>query len=221
MLMVMSVILPVYCESVLRNLRLVWMVLCSLTWWENVVLNTFSQHDWMQNFRTSGNTFYYLCTQLKPLLEKQTTRLRTPVSVERHVAITLWVLATTAEYHTIATLFGVVRCTLCLIIHETCIAIVTKLLSVYISFPLGDVLKEVVEGLKEKWDFPQCAGSIDGSLISISLPLMNHTDYYNRKGFYSVIVQAVVDHNCLFRNICVGWPGSVHDAMPILCYIVK
>ena len=38
---------------------------------------------------------------------------------------------------------------------------------------------------------------------------MNHTDYYNRKGWYSIVVQAVVDHNHLFRKICVG---SVHDA---------
>ena len=41
---------------------------------------------------------------------------------------------------------------------------------------------------------------------------MNHTDYYNRKGFYSVNVQAVVDHNLLFTDLYIGWPGSVHDA---------
>ena len=146
------------------------------------------------------------------MLEKQTTRLRVPVSIERRIAITLWILVTTAEYRTVAHLFGVARCTVCLIFHETCNAIVSKLMPVYISFPTGDELKEVVKGFKEKWDFPRCAGSIDGSHIPVTPPFMNHTDYYNRKAFYSVIVQAVVDHNCLFRNLCVGWPGSVHDA---------
>ena len=41
---------------------------------------------------------------------------------------------------------------------------------------------------------------------------MNHTDYYNRKGWYSVILQGVVDHRYLFRDINIGWPGSVIDA---------
>ena len=27
-----------------------------------------------------------------------------------------------------------------------------------------------------------------------------------------MLVQAVVDHNYLFRDLCVGWPGRVHDA---------
>ena len=41
---------------------------------------------------------------------------------------------------------------------------------------------------------------------------MDHTDYYNCKGWYSIITQAVVDHHGLFRDLCIGWPGSVHDA---------
>ena len=41
---------------------------------------------------------------------------------------------------------------------------------------------------------------------------MNHTDYYNCKGWYFMIIQAIIDHEYIFRDICIGWPGSVHDA---------
>ena len=92
-------------------------------------------------------SFYYLCDQLKHLLEKQTTRLRKPLSVEQRVAITLWILATPVEYRTVAHLFGVVRCTICVVVHETCEAIFSRLLPVYISFPTGEQLDEVVKGL--------------------------------------------------------------------------
>ena len=82
----------------------------------------------------------------------------------------------------------------------------------YIKFPEGESLKQVVDGFDSKWGFPQCIGAIDGCHIPVSAPDLNHTDYYNRKGWYSMIVQAIVDHDYLFRDICVGWPGSVHDA---------
>ena len=38
------------------------------------------------------------------------------------------------------------------------------------------------------------------------------TDYYNRKGFYSIIVQAVANHNYSFTDLSIGWPGSMHNA---------
>jgi len=56
----------------------------------------------------------------------------------------------------------------------------------------------------------QCAGAIDGTHVPVRAPAMNHTDYYNRKRWYSIIVQGVFDHKNLFHNINCGWPGSVH-----------
>ena len=128
------------------------------------------------------------------------------------MAIALWCLATCREYRTIGHLFGVARCTVCVIVHQTCSAIVDTLLTRYIQFPKGDLLAQVVTGFKSKWGMVQCAGAIDGCHIPVKPPELNHTDYYNRKGWYSVILQGVVDHDYLFRNINVGWPGSVHDA---------
>ena len=138
--------------------------------------------------------------------------MRLAITVEHRVAITLWCLATCGEYQTIGHLFGVARCTVCVIVHDTCAAIVRILLTEYIQFPTGNQLTSVIDGFKTKFDVPQCAGAIDGSHIPVRPPAQNHTDYYNRKGWYSVILQAVVDHNYLFRDVMVGWPGSVHDA---------
>ena len=81
----------------------------------------------------------------------------------------------------------------------------------YIRFPTHDSLKDV-RGFKEKFGIPQCVGSIDCSHIPVTPPAMNHNHYYNHKGWYSMLVQAVLDHNYLFRDLCIGWPGSVHDA---------
>ena len=57
-----------------------------------------------------------------------------------------------------------------------------------------------------------CGGAIDGTHIPIIAPTENHADYINRKGYHSIVMQAVVDSGYLFRDVVVGWPGSVHDA---------
>ena len=160
----------------------------------------------------SKDTFTYLCDKLRPIIYHQDTRFRRAITVEQHVAITLWCLSTPCEYRTLSHLFGVGRSSVCEIVQNTCRAIVSVLMDVYISFPMGNALNEVVNGFEEKWGYPQCAGAIDGSHIPISAPASSHTDYYNRKGYYSMVIQAVIDHQYIFRDICVGWAGSVHDA---------
>ena len=66
-----------------RHERTIWMNPRSSHWWEDVVLRSFGVRDWLENFRVSQETFHYLCQQLKPLIEKQSTVMRRPISVER------------------------------------------------------------------------------------------------------------------------------------------
>ncbi|KAK7910497.1 hypothetical protein WMY93_015181 [Mugilogobius chulae] len=63
-----------------------------------------------------------------------------------------------------------------------------------------------------KWGLPQCIGAVDGSHIPILAPQEYHTEYYNRKGWYSIVLQAVVNSSGQFWNIYTGQPGSLHDA---------
>lgn len=86
--------------------------------------------------------------------------------------------------------------------------IVEKLLQVYIKTPSEDEFKVIIQGFRDQWGFPQCGGAIDGTYIGILCPTDSPADYYNCKGFYSVILQGVVDHRMRFWDINVGWPGK-------------
>ena len=60
--------------------------------------------------------------------------------------------------------------------------------------------------------FPQVVGALDGTHIPILKPTECPSDYYNRKGFYSILIQGVVDSQGCFIDVNIGWPGKVHDA---------
>ena len=145
-------------------------------------------------------------------MEKSDTVMRNAIPVEQRVALTLWFLSTGADYRTIAHLFGVSKSTVCLVIKQVCTAIAQILMPKYICFPSNNGLKQVVDGFKHKWRFPQCAGVVDGTHIPIVSPHDYPADYYNRKGWHSVIMQGTVNHLGIFMDIYIGWPGRVHDA---------
>ena len=160
----------------------------------------------------SRNTFDILCRELRPHIERQTTHLRQTISVEKRVAVTLWKLATNVEYRTLSALFGIGRSTVCVIVIETCDTITKHLFPRYVCFPTGDRMRDIVANFETCWGFPQAAGAIDGTHIPIIRPRESASDYYNRKGYYSIIMQAVVDYRGLFLDAYIGWPGKVHDA---------
>ena len=184
----------------------------SNSWWEDVVNATFTSDDWLENLRMSKTTFLYVCSELRLAVEKNDTSMRKAIPVEQRVALTLWFLATGTDFRTIGHLFGVSKSTVCVVTKQVCNALVSILLPKYIRFPSGDGLREVVDGFKHKFGFPQCAGVVDGTHVPIVSPVEYPADYYNRKGFHSVLMQGTVNHLGHFIDIYIGWPGRVHDA---------
>ena len=152
-----------------------------------------------------------LCDELQSDIERQNTVMRRAESVEKRVAIT-WFLTTGADYRTIGHLYGVSKSTVCMVTKEVCVVIVERLLPVIISIPTGTPLKLVVHGFKNNHGFPQCAGAVDGTHIPIVSLQECPADYYNRKGWHSILMQGVVDHQGHFIDVNIGWLGRVHDA---------
>lgn len=140
----------------------------------------------------------------------QETMFRKPVT--ERVAVTIWKLATNVEYQTLSNTFSLGRSTVGKIVMETWHEIAVHLLTEFVKIPSGDKLKEIVDGFENFWGFPQAVGAIDGSHIPIIRPEESGSDYYNRKGYYSVLVQGLVDHRGIFLDVVIGWPGKIHDA---------
>lgn len=201
----------VECTAIICLYRNMWINPRPCTWWQHISDN-WNDQDWQLNFRMKRVTFLHLCNILRPSLTRQITRYRYPVPVELRVAICLWRLATNLEYRSIAHLFGVGMSTACWVTQEVVTAIHRVMQRQYIKSPSQAELRVIVQGYRDKWRFPQVVGAIDGTHIGILAPADDPADYYNRKGFYSVLLQGVVDHKMKFWDINVGWPGKVHDA---------
>ena len=72
------------------------------------------------------------------------------------------------------------------IVVEMCNATATYLLSKYVTIPGKDKLKDIADGFETCLGFAQAAGAIDGTNITILRLNESASDYYNRKGQYSV-----------------------------------
>ena len=191
--------------------RICWMRPNSDDWFI-LADSTFNREQWYENFRVTRDTFTIILNEIEHDIAKRDTPMRKAVPTRKKLAMTLYYFASTAEFRTIANLFGVSRAFLCNCVKDVCCAIIKNLQRRLIYIPKDDELKSILETYKEKWRFPMCAGAIDGTHIAIIAPKEDHTDYVNRKGYHSVVMQALVDCNYLFRDVVTGWPGSVHDA---------
>lgn len=88
--------------------------------------------------------------------------------------------------------------------HEFVEAI-CRLQDEFLKFPsTREEIGRKIEGFSEKSKFPNVVAAIDGSHIPIKAPKENHEDYFNRKHFYSFLVQGIVYSSGLFF-ICYHW----------------
>uniref|UniRef100_A0A8C4VL95 DDE Tnp4 domain-containing protein n=1 Tax=Gopherus evgoodei TaxID=1825980 RepID=A0A8C4VL95_9SAUR len=194
--------------QVLAIERRFWARETSTDWWDRIVLQVWDDSQWLRNFRMRKGTFMELCDLLSLALKCHNTKMRAALTVEKQVEIALWKLATPDSYRSVGNQSGVGKSSVGAAVMQEAKAIIKLLLRKVVT--LGNV-QVIVDGFAAM-GFPNCGGAIDGTHIPILAPEHQGTQYINCKGYFSMVLQALVDHKGCFTNIHVGWPGRVHDA---------
>ena len=138
--------------------------------------------------------------------------MRDAIPVPKRIGASLWRLATGECYRSCGLMVGLAKLAVVKCCHEF-VQEICRHQDEFIKFPstTAEIAKKI-EGFDNKSKIPNVVGAIDGSHVPIKAPKVNHEDYFNRKHFYSFLVQGIVDASGLYLSVSTGFPGSLHDA---------
>lgn len=129
------------------------------------------------------------------------------------MAITLGHLATGDSYKSLMYLFYVPHNTISILVRDVCQAIWDEYGDEVVTNPTtAEGWKEVAAGYSSRWNFHHVLGALDGKHIRIQCPAHGGSQFYNYKGYHSIVLLALVDANYRFMWVQVGAPGAASDA---------
>ena len=96
------------------------------------------EKQWYGNFHLSKGTVLYIVNEVEDDITHTDSKLWKAFPAFQRVALTIYFMASTAEYRSETNLFEVSRSFVSLCAKEVCQAIVRRLKSRYITIPKGD-----------------------------------------------------------------------------------
>ncbi|XP_071576462.1 uncharacterized protein [Temnothorax nylanderi] len=143
--------------------------------------------------------------------ELQTTVMREPLPSKLRLGMTLMFLAQGETVQSLYNKFRVGKSIVHRIIEETCKAIWEKLQPIYLSQLTKNDFERIAAQFFDLWQLSNCMGAIDGRHMRIKAPPMSGSEFYNYKGFFSVVLLAAVDAHYKFIWVDIGQYGSISD----------
>lgn len=94
------------------------------------------------------------------------------------------------------------------IISEVCQAIWLAFQSIVLPTLSAEEWKKISENFFLKWQFPNCIGALDGRHMEIQAPPNSGSQFYNYKGYFSIVLLAICDANHKFTWVDIGQFGK-------------
>jgi hypothetical protein len=133
------------------------------------------------------------------------------IDVETQVAVTLSRLSTGNTLRMYGEMYDLAESTTSIIVRKCCEAIKVLVKPLVFSKLTKERIQIIASDFEKVRGIPYIIGVVDGNHVPIIAPNIDHASYNSRKGFYSALLQGVVDSKCLFWDFDFGWAGSNHD----------
>ncbi|XP_071085428.1 putative nuclease HARBI1 [Haliotis cracherodii] len=156
--------------------------------------------------------FDEILQRVSPRILRRNTNYRESLDPGLKLAVTLRYLATGDKYPSLQYQYRVSRSTISVFVPEVCRAIREEYKNEVVQCPRNsNEWKTVADDFKNRWNVPHACGAIDGKHVTLRCPPNTGSLYYNYKGFFSIVLLALVDANYKFLWCDVGGFGSMSD----------
>ncbi|XP_068710741.1 putative nuclease HARBI1 [Montipora foliosa] len=173
-------------------------------------IENFTDEELRNRFRFGRQGIGYITNLIADELRRSTRRNHALPPLQQ-VLIALRFYASGSFLQVIGDTAGVDKSTVSRVVTNVSNALIAKH-SEFITWPTDAEVAEVKNSFYRRGGFPCVIGCVDGTHIRIQAPNEHENAYVNRKGFHSINVQGVCNHEGKFTNIVARWPGSCHDS---------
>lgn len=121
-------------------------------------------------------------------------------------------LATGHTFRSLAFEFRLGRSTVSAVIRETSNVMWSSLKDRFMLDPTTEDWIKIANDFKNRTNFPNCIGTLDGKHVRLVKPAHSASQFYNYKNFISIVLLGLVDANYCFISIDVGRYGKSADS---------
>lgn len=153
----------------------------------------YTNEELRSRYRFGRESIIYITNLLEASLRRKTKR-NNPLSVLQQVLIALRFYASGSFLQVVGDTVGVDKSTVSRVVTNVSLALVAKQQQ-FIKWPRDQQdLSKSKNMFYQRGGFPCVVGCVDGTHIRIQAPHENENGYVNRKGFHSINVQGICNH---------------------------